>query len=245
VAFDDVDRVNTRPGEKPTELKVAQNKKKERPLVDPKPLDFFTIDLAPFVNRSLRDDQPDDGQGGWTDQGGGCDMRSYTPGEKKYHGVPFVVLAPKSVVVLKSKHRPQSELPQKVSIPVGKKAQALYFLHDCAWCEAVEHFRYVVNYPDGSKREIPVVGEETIFDWGLGDHVEFNQKIPGLKAAVAETIGGNVKYPKLSVYTLEWLNPTPEKEIESIDFVSANNGVPILFAITGAKTREALIKTLD
>ena len=54
---------------------------------------FHAVDLAPAVNRGFADEEPDDGQGGWTDEGPN-DMRNLPTGEWRLNGVPFRILGP-------------------------------------------------------------------------------------------------------------------------------------------------------
>jgi hexosaminidase len=136
--------------------------------------------------------------------------------------------------VLASPNRPRSaDLPERVTLPVGRPADAVYFLHSCAWTtDGVEHFRYVLRYADGTTAEIPVVGAQHIWDWALGSRARFPRAFEGLRPSIAVTLGGGMMFPEVNLYLLEWLNPHPDKAIESIDFVSAHRGVPILLGIT-------------
>lgn len=236
-AFDDAD-IQTAPGQAPPAAEEPQTTGppniQPKPIVDPAALDFFIVDLSKHVNRPLKDDKADDGKGGWTDQGSEADMSGLDPGDKEYQGVPFKISAPNSCLVLFSPERPQSkDLPKQANIEVGRKADVLYFLHDCAWAkEGLEQFKYVVKYDDGSKVEIPIIGGEHIFDWALGLQAKFTKRIARMRPSVAVTVGGGALFPHVNVYMLEWLNPHPEKKIAAIDFVSAGKGVPILLGIT-------------
>lgn len=230
-AFDDIDTIKTRPGIVPTEQKVG-----EQPLVDPATLNFVTVDLSELVNRALIDEVADDGQGGWTDQGALADMSALGTGRKEYEGVPFLILAPKSVVVLDSPVRPQSQLPKQVTIAVGSRADVLYFLHSGAWVsEGDGQFTYVIKYADGSQEQIEMVGGKNLADWSLGRRASF-PRLEGQRASIATTVGTTM-FPEVNVYMLEWLNPQPQAEIESIDFLNAGTGVPLLLAITGGVSK--------
>ena len=231
-AFDDIDTINTRPG---SGIAVKEQRVGEQPLVDPATLNFFSADLSGVVNRALIDEVADDGQGGWTDQGGMADMSALAPGHKEYAGVPFEILAPKSVVVLDSPARPQSKLPKQASIPVATRADVLYFLHSGAWVgEKQKQSTYVINYADGSQEQIEMVGGKNLADWSLGQRASF-PRLAGQRASIAVTVGTEVfhMFPEVNIYMLEWLNPKSEREIATIDFLSAGAGVPLLLAITG------------
>jgi beta-galactosidase len=100
----------------------------------------------------VADDEDNDGKGGWTDQGAAADMRRFATGERAFGGVHFNILpGPKSIVVLKSSNRKAGDLPDKVTIPVGRKVDDLFFLQAVAWCpeSGKEAFRYVLHYKDG------------------------------------------------------------------------------------------------
>jgi len=109
----------------------------------------------------------------------------------------------------------------------------VYFLHDCAWTsEDVEHFRYLVRYDDGAEELIRIVGGVHIWDWSLGHQAKFTKKLDGMRPSIAATFGGGAVFPQVNVYLLEWLNPHPGKTIREIEFVTADQGVPILLGIT-------------
>lgn len=240
VLFDDIDTFAARPEkpEEPKKLAQVQPEKNDSPLMDPAGLEFHVVDLSKVVNRALRDERADDGQGGWTDQGSGADLRGLNAGNQQFQGVPFEILAPNAAVVLNSSRRPQSKLPEKVSVDVNLKADVLYFLQDGAWGgEKEELARYIIHYEDGSTAEIPLIGGMNILDWSLGTEAKFTKKATGQRASVAVALGGGALYPTVNVYLLEWLNPHPDKTVATIDFVSANAGVPILLAITAGQQK--------
>jgi hypothetical protein len=172
--------------------------------------------------------------GGWSDQGAGCDMAGLPPGRKEYHGIPFEILKePHNIVVLGTPWRPQSKLPEKVAIKVGRKADVVYFLHDSAYtADNPENFRYVMHYADGATEAIPIHGGTHIWDWAAGSQARFTRKTPGMRPSVAALLGGGLVFPEVNLYMLEWPNPHPEKEMVAIDFIGARTGVPILLGIT-------------
>jgi len=228
--FDDIDTIRTRPGNTPADAKQGQPAIPPTPL-EPANLTFSVIDLSKFVNRSLADDVDDDGKGGWSDQGSAMDMRGIGPGDKTYEKVPFRILAPLSCVALRSPKRNPGELPEHVSIPVGTKADMVYFLHGGAWLNGgLEHWRYAIQYEDGTSESIPIIGGKNIRDWT--DAPGFLADPEGAwRAFAAETTGGAV-FVQQSVWVLEWKNPHPTKAITTIDFAGSGNGVPILLGIT-------------
>jgi hypothetical protein len=194
----------------------------------------FFVDLAPIVNRGLADDVENDGKGGWTDQGPRSDMRAFQVGARSFGGVKFNILpAPRSIVVLKSSMRAPGDLPSKVLIPVGRKADTLFFLHACGWMPSKgEAFRYVVHYKDGRDEVLPVTAQN-LADW-WADPVERFPEEQKTFSTVAETLPREPQ-PRGSVYRMEWNSPLDRRavEIESIEFIGGGKCVPILLGLTG------------
>ena len=211
------------------------------------PLERFkqtvTVDLSKVANRGLRDDVGNDGKGGWSNQGPNADMREFETGRRTLGGVPFDILPePKPngspsgcVVVLKSENRPKSDLPDKVTIPVGKKLDTLFFLHAAAWCPTggTEAFRYVIHYKDGKDVTL-IVNGNNLADWIADPVARFPMEGGDTFSTVAATVK-NPQYRQGSVYRMEWSSPRDRHgvEIESIDFIGAGKAVPILLGITG------------
>ncbi len=188
------------------------------------------VDLSGVVNRSLVDDVMDDGQGGWTDQGPKADMRAFVPGRHIFHGVPFDVLEGKSCVVLASKHREPGP-PRQVSIPVNRKARAFYFLQSSAWTSLAHHASYFVRYADGSAHEIQLVGGRNLRDW-VSDNADDPFPLES-ETYTRHAWGGSCEqFGKAHLFVMQWINPKPEIAVATIDFVSTNEGVPILLGLT-------------
>jgi hypothetical protein len=193
----------------------------------------FIVDLSEAANRALADDVDDDGKGGWTDQGGGADMQALATGKRDFGGVTFNILpGPKSVVVLKSSSRKPGDLPENVSIPVGRKLDTIFFLHAAAWVGGKECFHYVLHYADG-KDVMLSVDLTNLADWIAAPVVRFPNET-GTFTTVAET----VKVPQFSqgsIYRMEWSAPVDRRQVEikSIEFVGNGKSVPVLLGITG------------
>jgi hypothetical protein len=193
------------------------------------------IDLSTVVNRSLADEVAGDGQGGWSDQGGAADLREFKTGERKFGGVPFKILpAPKSIVVLKGGPGKTGGLPSKVSIPVNRKLDTLFFLQAAPWGppEDKEGWRYVIHYKDGKDVVLPVSGKN-IWDW-TGAPVRRFPKEEMTCSTAAETVPVP-QFGQGTVYRMEWNSPADRRvvDIDRIEFISANISVPILLGITG------------
>jgi len=233
VMIGSVDEIRTLPGKAP-EIDKTLKKKPDSPLVDPRTLAFQTVDLSAVVNRALADEQADDGKGGWTDQGPGHDMRSLDTGRQTHEGVPYELLTPKTCVVLRSRYRQSTDLPEQVAIPVGGKARVLYFLHSGAWItEGKPHWAYEVHYADGKQETISVVGGVNVFDWGGAEESRDFPNTESRRTTVWPQRVANMLSPKCGLFAMEWLNPRPQEPIREIRMVTApEGGVPILLAIT-------------
>jgi len=193
------------------------------------------IDLSKLANRSLADDRDNDGVGGWTDQGSGADMRELKAGERRLGGVPFRLGdGPRSIVVLRSVNRTAGDLPERVTIPIGKKLDTLFFLHAAAWCPrgGDEAFRYLIHYADGKDVTLPVTGN-MLADWTADPVVRFPLENDTF-TTVAETVK-NAQFRQGSIYRMEWGAPLERRgvEIKSIEFIGGGKCVPILLGITG------------
>lgn len=215
------------------------------------------VDLAPYVNRSFSDEKDGDRAGGWTDQGTN-DFRGMPLGDVPAAGVPFRIVDPaanggKSCIVLHGTHRPY--FPESVSgIKVGGHVSRLFFLHTSAWGNQWLCGAYRMHYADGTTADFRLQGGRNIADWW--------SPWPLPEAKIGLRQGGD----GVGLYVAEWVNPHPEKEVVSFDFLSAkayranetdylpgNESVPVLVAvsaelgsgapvrISGAKSRAGVI----
>jgi hypothetical protein len=200
----------------------------------PRGVAYKTIDLRPLANRALIDDVPDDGKGGFTDQGPDADLRDFPTGKHSFRGVPFDIGEnPKSCIVLASNKRPgASEMPREVAIPVGFAAQGLVFLHTMAYSGHGLVGAYQVQYADGATADILLYGEENIRDWVENPGPFAREK--GTTSAVAWT-GSCKMWPVIAVYQMLWVNPRPEVAIKSVRFFNPKmESVPVLIGLTAA-----------
>lgn len=94
-------------------------------------------------------------------------------------------------------------------VKIDSKAACIYFLHAAAGDVDGEIMRYIVNYSDGSKEEIPVVAGRNIGAW---DKILTPDKN-------AETAPGFIDPQNRGLYIWKWENPNPNKLVKSIDAV--------------------------
>lgn len=126
-------------------------------------------------------------------------------------------------------------------IPVHLKADALFFLHtahldwrrnarELAEGKKFEMADYIIHYADGQQVTVPIYAEINIDDY----HLATPLALPGAQLAWIKT------YPDNSfgvAYSMQWNNPRPDVEIDSIDLVygPTKRGVPALLAVSAAK----------
>lgn len=198
------------------------------------------LDLSHAANRGFRDGAAEDGKGGWTDQGGN-DFRGMPTGERELCGVPFRILDPagnggRACVVLRGTPRP--DLPESATMPVGRKAGALVFLHTLAWNEeATPVARYVIRYEDGDEVSVPIRSGTEVAPW-WGVHESETRKVAVLSR--------NLACRQITLYAWQWRNPHPERAIREVLMRSTNSGgVPIVVAVTALDQPVALTSEIE
>lgn len=167
-------------------------------------------------------------------------------GKNTFAGVPFIVhdfpTSPVPTVIMLGGPGVPGNLPDSVhDIPVGKKADALFFLHaarvdqplspdERRQRKRVELCRYVVHYADGSNVDVPVYLDEDIRDYRQAEPTA----IPGAQIAWTRPYEG--KGLRAVIYAKKWDNPRPDAVIRSVDLVYGpeRRGVPALIAMTAA-----------
>jgi beta-galactosidase len=140
-----------------------------------------------------------------------------------------------------------AEMPSTVrDIPVGRKADQLYFLHAAHITNPISDrdrarmndrkrpfvlptvLEYVLHYGDGQTTTIPVVLERNIDHWVQ----------PELKPLLGARVGWSHRFDALEgshavIYSMQADNPRPEVEIESIEIRrTENRGAFAVLAIT-------------
>lgn len=187
----------------------------------------FAIDISAACNMGFVDDGH--GKRCVFDHGEKNDLREFPTGDVTLSNVPFRIVDPAknngaSMIVLRG-HR-QDYFPLEVNgIPVGRNAKYLYFLHTIAYEGG--KFSYIVNYEDGTVREVEIKGGESVGGWW--NPSEF--KAPKAKVAWE---GGNSKCEHIGVYCYRWENPELRKKIQTLAIRSQNLYIiPGILAITG------------
>jgi hypothetical protein len=220
------------------------------------------IDMRKVCNMGFEDKEFRDGKGGWTDDGPNYDLHPFMIGGEKekfgkvnIYGVPFDIIDPesnndKSIVTMRSGYKPISgkKYPQKVEIPVRQKLTRIYFLHGASWATAKHGWgasrRYELVYADGTKENVLLVVKG-------GGHGNIDNWMANFRKGARLIESGSSKYvPILTnkghkqdwryLYTYEYENPYPEKEIKQINLISDDNMkfTIVAVAITGVKKIE-------
>ena len=196
---------------------------------------WFFADLRPFCNSQLKAKH-------------GNDLRNLPTGENERAGVPFYVLphdqnqgmgaiSLSNVRVLPDGrevgHR--GDLPTVVEkIPVRRRVGRLAFLHMAGFSHKLSQYakprmaEYVVNYRNGGRDVIPVRSGQEVVNWWT----DWARDLPNAKLAWK---GGNLRTDKVAVFMVEWVNPFPERAVESVTFRSCANPAwgPTLIALSG------------
>lgn len=137
--------------------------------------DFCPLDIRNGATSSFRDELPEDGKGGWTDQGG-CDMRMLPVGKLKVCGVDFQILPDlqtenKSCIVLGNmESRPHFRKRARVTLKALKSYPVLYLLHAGHWISPSSKPAGIlrVEYTDGTHSSHNLRYRRDLLNW-IGD----------------------------------------------------------------------------
>ncbi|MCL1887256.1 MAG: hypothetical protein FWF96_00075 [Kiritimatiellaeota bacterium] len=187
----------------------------------------------------------------WFMQPNKDDLSRMPAGEQMFADIRFATMDFRTspVAGAVSLHGNNGRLPADVTeatgIEVGGKADCLYFLHTWNASNDIwnrrDHagdprpwpmFTYRVNYADGESVEVPVAWQRDIGHWQAESPVSYANAALAWVGPAPE--GSNLRPV---VYAMQWDNPSPEKEIASVDLLRAANGrwgAPALLAITAA-----------
>ncbi len=184
---------------------------------------------------------------GWLD--GRLDLAHFPIGEQKLAGVDYVIrdfkTSPLPACIMLDGPGASGKMPRAVAgIPVGRKADALFFLHTLhrtrEWrppqnkkMEPPVLLKYVVHYADGKTAEAPVRYERGVGHW-------ISKSPQGRPDATVAWAAPFTKDPgqQAVVYQMTWPNPRPDVMIRTIDVVAGEGyGVPVVLAISAGTAR--------
>ncbi|CAM3029749.1 substrate-binding domain-containing protein [Rariglobus hedericola] len=194
---------------------------------------FAPIDLGTLVNRPLNFRR------GWL---GDLPLKQFPPGPHEIHGVPFNILGgPRrsdcGAIVFHSAVNTtgnSQKLPDTLIIPIKQKVRAVYILHGCGYAKFLHPFaRYRFLNRKTCLGNVPLVSlgqpppdynpsQQTtdavtpnIQDWWPDfPHMDF----PGARMApIMESEEAGHLPRHVYLYTLEWINPSPDKIVDSLE----------------------------
>jgi len=214
-----LETLDYRPGEVLAHLTAPRREDRPRP--------GYLVDLQPYCTISL---QARPGSG-WIGPGREHDLSSLPTGVLRLGQVLFRI--PRSAsseaggaLMLNGLYTRDRNLPESVVLPFPRSAQRLVFLHTCGWkTTAGRHVGdYEITYRDGSQERIELIYGYNITAW--------NDPTPTFRAHLAwegRTRGGMA----LSLRTLTWDNPFPDRPLHHITFRSTGTETsPTLIALT-------------
>jgi DNA-binding LacI/PurR family transcriptional regulator len=194
---------------------------------------FAQLDLKTHMNRPLNFRR------GWL---GDLPLRNFDPGEHIIHGVPFHILgghtrADCGAIIFHSNMNSRGnaqELPTHLRVPIAMKAKAVYILHGCGFARFLNPFASYAFYRGRKQIEkVPIVslGQSPASyneNDGPSDSLRANiqdwwpdvpqRNFPHARMAPineSESPDGFGRYVYL--YTLEWINPSPEKPVDALE----------------------------
>lgn len=171
-----------------------------------------TVNLSPLVNRALRDD---DGKG-WILKGAAIDLRNLPTGISRFGAYKFDV---QGAVMTRGSRPAAASLPERVVIELGRRADALAFLHTTGWANPTDREvlgRYEIEYEGGTRVTQPLEYMRHIRAWT--DTVANSKNVSMVPAP--GWIGKTGDGLDVNVLVLEWTNPRPELVIRSVTLVS-------------------------
>ena len=160
------------------------------------PIEFTTVDLKNFVNRSTVDTRENPG---WTNQGYGHDMAAFRGGKPAYGGVPFKTVLHKAVTV-GGERRLGTVRSAGVMLP-DNNAQAIHLLHNSAWTSG-DFGRMTVNFKNGKTQDFILNSLRDGGDW-----TQNTSRPNGLAVWTGKGINGSNRGMFLSVYALKYKAP--------------------------------------
>ncbi|OLV16345.1 glycoside hydrolase family 20 zincin-like fold domain-containing protein [Deinococcus marmoris] len=180
-----------------------------------------TVSLKPLATRSLTDDD----EKGWIGKGPDIDLRNLKPGVQQIGAYRFDI---SGAVMLKGARGAVSDLPTKVRIEIGRRADAVAFLHTTGWPSAVAREnigQYEIEYADGTKLVQPLEYGRHIRAW--------TDLLPTSMIPAPGWAGQTADGLEVNIPVLEWKNPKPSVVIRSITLVSeGRNANPTLLGLT-------------
>jgi len=205
-------------------------------------LTFAPLDISSKANQ-FRDDK------GWFGDGA-LSFKALPTGDQTFAGVRYNVYhfttSPVPEAVGIGGNNVPGNLPDQVNgIPVGKKADALFFLQaaridnrrnndDIKNGKTYEMAAYIVHYADGQTARVPVLSEINVENY---HQTKEAAPVSGAQIAWSAPYPGSDQVA--AAYSQQWTNPRPDMQISSVDLVRGadNRGPFSLLAISAATAK--------
>ena len=176
------------------------------------------------------------------------DMVALPRGKSRFAGVDYVVREfltsplPSAIVLNGAGPAAVQNMAREVTgIPVGRKVDALFFLHAFNQYGQTDQrdrtpivFQYVVHYEDGQTAAVPVRLGLDVAHWVSKDPSGLRNAALAWTAPFPNDTSGD----QAALYQLQWNNPRPDVAVQSVDvtYGDAGNrfGQPAVVAVTSA-----------
>ena len=123
------------------------------------------------------------------------------------------------------------QYPQQITgIKINQTCRQLHFLQAAGWrsTDGTTIGTYRLHYADGQVQDIPIVYGADVRDWNMDSDPSGK-----LTRSTVAWSGFNSARVVVRLYKTTWVNPLPETEIVSLDYVSAMTpSAPFLLAVT-------------
>ncbi|MGH7867578.1 MAG: hypothetical protein ACREP9_08085, partial [Candidatus Dormibacteraceae bacterium] len=150
------------------------------------------------------------------------------PGLLQLGGTVFDV---RGIVQLSGTEPSARRYPQRIlGIKIGQSCTQLHFLQAAGWhtSDGTPIGSYIVHFADGRQQTIPIIYGEDVRDWNGNSDPSTIQK----RGTVVWS-GTNRAPFHVRLFKTTWVNPWPDTEITSIDYISAMaESAPFLVALT-------------
>ncbi len=168
-------------------------------------------------------------------------LEEFPSGEGEFGGVLFAV---RGMIQLGGAYARECR-----GISIGTRARALHILHGTSGLkdDGTEMARLVIHYADGEESQLPILYGEHARDWWAWKEGEDPNVGPGSELAWT----GSNRFAKtrnvgLRIYRSTFLNPLPDKVIETIDYTrDLGTGLtPFMLGLTIEEAGEVKAKDL-
>ena len=185
---------------------------------------YVLIDMQSKANHALAQDM---------NELQGNNLKGVPQGEQRLAG-PFFKIGPK-IIRLRGAHA--LTMPDKVEgIPVEAPVSRLHLLHGTGYnvSEGTEIGAYIVHFGDGATERIPIIYGQDIHNWWIAqDQADLKRARVAWKGTNSAAASSQMS---IALFDRVWVNPHPEKQVHSIDFVSRNTECdPFLLAVSVEK----------